>query len=112
MLVKDVFTRRIVGFGVERTDIDGVAVCRMFNHTRLGQGLPRRFSTDHDPLFRFHRWRANLRILLLRPAKGATGQWRCRICSFDRWHTVTVKRKNGALYTTCSRPRSAIGCKP
>ena len=29
-----------------------------------------------------------------------TGQWRCRICSFDRWHTVTVKRKNGALYTT------------
>ena len=36
-----------------------------------------------------------------------TGQWRCRICSFDRWHIVTVKRKNGALYTTsfysCSR---------
>jgi hypothetical protein len=29
-----------------------------------------------------------------------TGQWRCRICSFDRWHIVTVKRKNGALYTT------------
>ena len=36
-----------------------------------------------------------------------TGQWRCRICSFERWHIVTVKRKNGALYTTafyaCSR---------
>ena len=36
-----------------------------------------------------------------------TGQWRCRICSFDRWHIVTVKRKSGALYTTafyaCSR---------
>lgn len=29
-----------------------------------------------------------------------TGQWRCRICSFDRWHVVTVKRRNGALYTT------------
>lgn len=29
-----------------------------------------------------------------------TGQWRCRICNFDRWHTVTVKRKNGSLYTT------------
>ena len=26
--------------------------------------------------------------------------WRCRICSFDRWHIVTVKRKNGALCTT------------
>ena len=36
-----------------------------------------------------------------------TGQWSCRICGFDRWHIVTVKRKNGALYTTsfysCSR---------
>jgi len=30
-----------------------------------------------------------------------TGQWRCRICSFNRWHIVTVKRKNGSLYTTC-----------
>jgi len=29
-----------------------------------------------------------------------TGQWRCRICSFERWHVVTVKRKSGALYTT------------
>ena len=29
-----------------------------------------------------------------------TGQWRCRICSFDRWHIVTVRRKNGSLYTT------------
>jgi hypothetical protein len=29
-----------------------------------------------------------------------TEQWRCRICSFDRWHVVTVKRKHGALYTT------------
>jgi hypothetical protein len=25
-----------------------------------------------------------------------TGQWRCRICSFDRWHILTVKCKNGA----------------
>ena len=70
MLVMDVFTRRIVGFGVERTDIDGVAVCRMFNHARLGQGLPRRLSTDHDPLFRFHRWRANLRILDIEELKS------------------------------------------
>src|ERR1035437_6976442 len=28
-----------------------------------GQGLPTRLSTDHDPLFRFHRWQANLRVL-------------------------------------------------
>jgi hypothetical protein len=27
-------------------------------------------STDHDPLFRFHRWRANLRILDIEVAQG------------------------------------------
>ena len=31
MLVMDVFTRRIIGFGVERADIDGVSICRMFS---------------------------------------------------------------------------------
>jgi hypothetical protein len=28
-----------------------------------GQPLPKHISTDHDPLFRFHRWLANLRVL-------------------------------------------------
>jgi putative transposase len=70
MLVMDVFTRRIVGFGVEHADIDGVAVCRMFNHARCGHGYPRHLSTDHDPLFRFHRWRANLRILEIEELKS------------------------------------------
>jgi transposase InsO family protein len=63
MLVMDVFTRRIIGFGVERTDLDGVAVCRMFNRAIARQPLPKHISTDHDPLFRFHRWLANLRVL-------------------------------------------------
>src|ERR1035441_7157944 len=35
----------------------------MFNQAISGQGLPTRLSTDHDPLFQFHRWQANLRIL-------------------------------------------------
>ena len=63
MVVMDLFTRRIVGIGVEPADIDGVAVCRMFNHAISGQPLPKHLSTDNDPLFRFHRWRANLRVL-------------------------------------------------
>ena len=63
MLVMDVFTRRIVGIGIERADIDGVAVCRMFNRAIARQPLPKHISTDHDPLFRFHRWLANLRVL-------------------------------------------------
>ena len=54
MAVLDVFTRRIVGSGVERACIDGVSVCLMFNHAIAGQPLPKHLSTDHDPLFRFH----------------------------------------------------------
>ena len=63
MVVMDVFTRRIIGFGVDRADLCGVSVCRMFNRIIAGKALPRHLSCDHDPLFRFDRWRANLRIL-------------------------------------------------
>jgi len=66
----DVFTRRIVGFGVERAYIDGISVCRMFNHAVSRQSLPKRLSTDHDPLFRFHRWLANLRVLEIEEIKS------------------------------------------
>jgi hypothetical protein len=54
----DVFTRRIIGFGIEAGFIDGISVCRMFGAAIRGQALPKRVSTDHDPLFRFHRWLA------------------------------------------------------
>jgi putative transposase len=63
LLVMDIFTRRIIGFGVAREYIDGVTMCRMFNQTVAGQPRPKHLSTDHDPLFRFHRWLANLRVL-------------------------------------------------
>jgi transposase InsO family protein len=59
----DPFTRRLVGVGVHRGAITGVNICRMFNAAIHGQGTPRHLSTDHDPLFEAHRWRANLRIL-------------------------------------------------
>jgi transposase InsO family protein len=63
MVVMDVFTRRIVGFGVEPADIDGPAVCRMFNHAIARQTPPKYLSSDNDPLFRFRPWLANLRVL-------------------------------------------------
>src|SRR5450759_3127158 len=69
MAVMDLLTRRIVGFGVAPTDIDGGAVCRLFNHAISGQPLPKHLSTDNDPLFRFHRWRANLRVLEIEEIK-------------------------------------------
>jgi putative transposase len=70
MVVMDVFTRRIIGFGVERADLYGVAICRMFTQIIAGKSLPRHLSSDHDPLFRFHRWRANLRILEVEEIKS------------------------------------------
>jgi transposase InsO family protein len=65
LVVMDVCTRRLVGFGVERASIDGASVCRMFNRVIAGQQLPKHPSTDHDPLFHFHRWLANLRVLAI-----------------------------------------------
>ena len=70
MLVMDVFTRRIIGFGVERAEIDGVSVCRMFNKAKSEMGLPSYLSSDHDPLFTFHRWLANLRVLGIEEIKS------------------------------------------
>ena len=70
LLVMDVYTRRLIGFGVERANIDGVSVCRMFNRAIAGQRLPKHVSTDHDPLFRFHRWLANLRVLEIEEVKS------------------------------------------
>ena len=63
MIVMDVFTRRIIGFGVASADLDGPVVCRMFNRAIAKQTPPKYLSSNNDPLFRFHRWRANLRIL-------------------------------------------------
>ena len=63
MVVLDQFSRRIVGFAVHAGVLDGPIVCRMFNHIISGSMAPRYLSSDNDPLFQFHRWSANLRIL-------------------------------------------------
>ncbi len=63
LVVMDQFTRRIIGFGIHAGDVDGVALCRMFNRAISGKGEPRYLSSDHDPLFEYHRWKPNLRIL-------------------------------------------------
>ncbi len=64
LLVMDQYTRRIIGFGVHTGRVDGVALCRMFNRAiRWQRWLPKYLSSDNDPLYRFHQWQANLRIL-------------------------------------------------
>ena len=35
----------------------------MFERAIQGQALPKYLSTDNDPLYRFHQWQANLRVL-------------------------------------------------
>ena len=59
----DQCSRRIVGFAVHRGVVDGVGLCRMFNRATRGQASPKYLSSDHDPLYRFHQWQANLRVL-------------------------------------------------
>jgi putative transposase len=69
LVVMDQFTRRIVGFGVHCGAVDGAALCRMFCRAMGGHKLPKYLSSDHDPLYRFHQWQANLRVLEVREIK-------------------------------------------
>jgi putative transposase len=63
LVVMDQWTRRIVGFGVHCGVVDGVGLCRMFNRATRDHAPPTYLSSDHDPLYRFHQWQRNLRIL-------------------------------------------------
>jgi transposase InsO family protein len=63
LVVMDQFTRRIIGFGIHRGIVDGPSLCSMFRRAIRGKSLPKYLSTDHDPLYRFHQWQANLRVL-------------------------------------------------
>ena len=73
LVVMDQFTRRIVGFGIHRGIVDGAALCRMFQQAIRGHSPPKYISTDNDPLYRFHQWQANLRVLEVREIKTIPG---------------------------------------
>ena len=70
MVVMDQYTRMIIGFGVHAGNVDGPALCRMFNDVTSGQGWPERISSDNDPLFQYDRWKANLRVLKVEEIKS------------------------------------------
>jgi transposase InsO family protein len=63
LVVMDQYTRRIIGFGIHVGIVDGRALCRMFHRAIRRQTIPKYLSSDHDPLYRFHQWQANLRVL-------------------------------------------------
>ncbi len=69
LLVMDQFSRKIIAFSVKRGDIDGATLCWMCNKIVISKNTPDAISTDHDPLFRFNRWQANLRIMDIKEIK-------------------------------------------
>ena len=70
MVVMDQCTRRIIGFAVYVGNVDGPVVCCMFNEATSAEGWPQRLSSDNDPLFQYHRWKANLRVLDIEEIKS------------------------------------------
>jgi putative transposase len=70
MVVMDQYTRRIIGFGVQAGNVDGPALCRMLNDATSGNGWPKYLSSDNDPLFQYHQWKANIRVLEVEEIKS------------------------------------------
>ena len=46
-------------------NVDGVAICCMFNKIISGKNPPKYLSSDHDPLFKFHTPRAQVAGVLI-----------------------------------------------
>src|SRR5215467_7015845 len=69
LVVMDQYTRRIIGFGIQRGVVDGLALCRMFNRAIHTPALPKYLRSDQDPWFLFHRWQAHLRVLEIQEIK-------------------------------------------
>ena len=70
LVAMDQYSRRIIGFAVQPMAVDGPALCRMFNEVVTGVTPPTRLSFDHDPLFEFLQWKANLSILDIEPVRS------------------------------------------
>ncbi len=70
LIVMDQFTLRMIGFGIHAGAVDGVSLCCMFNKIISEKGIPQQLSSDNDPLFRYHQWQANLRILNIEEIKS------------------------------------------
>jgi len=63
LFVMDPYTRRIIGLAVHARSVDRIVLRRMFHQAIEGQHTPKYLSTDHNPLYKFHHWRVNVRML-------------------------------------------------
>jgi len=87
-----VTNHRIIGFGIQCGVVDGLALCRMFKQAIRGAGLPKYLSSDHDPLYRFHQWEANLRVL---------GVTEIKTVPHTPWSHPFVERLIGTIRREC-----------
>ena len=92
LIVMDQYTRRIIGFGIQAGVVDGMALCRMLKQAIRGEGLPNYLSSDHDPLYRFHQWVANLSILEITEIKTVP---------YTPWSHPFVERLIGTIRREC-----------
>jgi transposase InsO family protein len=92
LVVMDQYTRRIIGFGIHAGAVNGEALCRMFKQAIRGAGLPEYLSSDHDPLYRFHQWAANLSILGISEIKTVP---------YTPWSHPFVERLIGTIRCEC-----------
>jgi transposase InsO family protein len=93
LVVMDHYTRRIIGFGIHAGVVNGEALCRMFKQAIRGvTAVPKYLSSDHDPLYRFHQWEANLRILGVREIKTVP---------YIPWSHPFIERLIGTIRREC-----------
>jgi transposase InsO family protein len=86
----------------------------MFGAAIRGQALPKRVSTDHDPLFRFHRWLANLRVLEIEEIKSVPTVRREYLDRMFFWNALDLTRKLGEFrdYYNLHRVHRALDGAP
>ena len=93
LIVMDHYSRRIIGFGIHAGVVNGEALCRMFKQAIRGATtFPSYLSSDHDPLYRFHQWEANLRIL---------GMTEIKTVPYVPWSHPFVERLIGTVRREC-----------
>jgi len=97
----------MIGFAIHAGCVDGATLCCMFNKIISHKQTPQRLSSDNDPLFQYHRWQANLRILDIEEIKTVPyvpmshpfverliGTIRCEVLDHTLfWNSLDLTRK-------------------
>jgi transposase InsO family protein len=113
------FTQRIIGFAGYAGDVHGVILCRMLHKAITGVTPPKYLSSDNDPLFEYHRWQSNLRVLDIEEIKTVPDVSvshpfvECLIGTIHRevidyilfWNAVDLERKLSDFRDYCNHER-------